>query len=131
MAVLAAVAGDREQARRLRMSEEPAEYLIELDVSGLADDELAFEMLGHRLTVIGDQDARRHLDGGPQVALRLEESFRLPTTRTSIASRRSTRAGRSRSTFADGPSGVVVWPSSGSTSPPQPRRRAERRGGSQ
>ena len=78
MAVLAPVASDCDLVPRIRVTEEPAEYLIELDVSGFTEQELSLGTFGHRLTVIGDQESRRDLDGGPHVARRLEESFRLP-----------------------------------------------------
>ena len=58
---------------------DPAEYVIELDVSDFSEHELSIEALGPCITVRGDQ---REVPGDEGKAFRiherLEESFRLP-----------------------------------------------------
>jgi HSP20 family molecular chaperone IbpA len=79
MAAQRAVGTGHEPAPRVRVGEEPGEYLIQLDISKFAQDELTVEAIGQRVTVRGDQLAREEDDGEPfRLYQRLEESFRLP-----------------------------------------------------
>lgn len=79
MAVMHAVGGRRSSRPHATVHEEPAEYLIELDVSDFALDELLVEATGWRITVRGDQLETDEDDGKAfRLHERLEESFRLP-----------------------------------------------------
>jgi HSP20 family molecular chaperone IbpA len=65
---------DRASVRR-----EPDEYIIDLDVSDFAEDELSIEAVGLLITVRGDQHELPGDDGKPfRLHECLEESFRLP-----------------------------------------------------
>jgi HSP20 family molecular chaperone IbpA len=68
----------RELPPHASVSEEPGEYLIELDVSDFALGDLTVEVVGSRLVVQGEQLGDE--DGIKPFALqeRLEETMRLP-----------------------------------------------------
>lgn len=79
MPVMRTVGAGHQPPAHARVREEPAVYVIELDVSEFTEDELSVEALGPQVTVRGDQRER------PQDAVepfrlheRLEETFRLP-----------------------------------------------------
>jgi HSP20 family molecular chaperone IbpA len=59
-----------------QVSEEPATYLIQLDVSGFDDAELDLTLHGHLLTVVGEHSGAAGERFG--VHERLEETFSLP-----------------------------------------------------
>jgi HSP20 family molecular chaperone IbpA len=61
------------------VSEEPAEYVIQLDVSDFAPSELAVDVVGPHVVVTAEQPEYDE-DAGKPFALheRIEESFRLP-----------------------------------------------------
>lgn len=59
-----------------QVSEEPATYLIQLDVSGFDDAELDLTLHGHFLTVVGEHSGAAGARFG--VHERLEETFSLP-----------------------------------------------------
>jgi HSP20 family molecular chaperone IbpA len=60
-----------------RISEEPATYLVEIDVAGFDDAELDLSLHGRSLTVVGEHDAP---EAGNAMGIheRLEETFSLP-----------------------------------------------------
>jgi HSP20 family molecular chaperone IbpA len=73
------VGGRRSVPPHASVREEPAEYLIKLDVSGFVEDELTVETAGSRITVRCDQLETEEDDGKAfRLHERLEESFRLP-----------------------------------------------------
>jgi HSP20 family molecular chaperone IbpA len=74
------VATDRPSPCQATVREQPAEYLVEFDVSGFAQDELTLEATGRQITVRGDHPEPD--EGGAELRLHepqpLEESLRLP-----------------------------------------------------
>jgi HSP20 family molecular chaperone IbpA len=60
-----------------RISEEPATYLVELDVAGFDEVELDLSLHGRSLTVVGEHD-EPGARNGIGVHERLEETFSLP-----------------------------------------------------
>jgi HSP20 family molecular chaperone IbpA len=60
-----------------RISDEPATYLVVLDVAGFDETQLDLSLHGHSLTVVGEHDAP---DDGNGIGIheRLEETFSLP-----------------------------------------------------
>jgi HSP20 family molecular chaperone IbpA len=78
MSAMPMIGPRRELPPHASVSEEPAEYLIELDVSDFALGDLTVEVVGSRLVVRGEQLGDE--DAGKPFALeeRLEETMRLP-----------------------------------------------------
>lgn len=60
-----------------RVSEEPATYLVELDVAGFDEAELDLSVHGRSLTVVGEHD-EPEAGNGIGFHERLEETFSLP-----------------------------------------------------
>ena len=62
---------------RARISEDPATYVVELDVAGFDEAELDLSLHGRSLTVVGEHDAPRRTN---RIGIheRLEETFSLP-----------------------------------------------------
>jgi HSP20 family molecular chaperone IbpA len=79
MTAMRAVGTGHRLPARAKVRGDSREYLIELDVSGFLEGELAVEALGPVLTVRGDQVATNEDEGVAfRLHERLEESFRLP-----------------------------------------------------
>jgi HSP20 family molecular chaperone IbpA len=79
MAAMRMVGNGRQLPPHAHVTESPAEYVIELDVSDFTQPELKAELVGSELTLRGDQ-LEDETDQGLAFRLheRLEESFRLP-----------------------------------------------------
>jgi HSP20 family molecular chaperone IbpA len=79
MTVMRTVGSGRALPGHAHVREDGAEYVVELDVSDFARDELAVEALGPVVTVHGEQAETAEDQGLPfRLRERLEEAFRLP-----------------------------------------------------
>lgn len=79
MAFTGSVGDGRTLPAHANVREERGEYVIELDVADFTEEELDVELVGRRLTLLGDQRETPEDRGEPfRLHERLEESFRLP-----------------------------------------------------
>jgi HSP20 family molecular chaperone IbpA len=76
MSAVEAPRAPRRSPRHFAIREEPAEYVIELDVSDFSREQVSVEATGHRVTVRGERPSWD--DSGIVVHERLVEWFRLP-----------------------------------------------------
>jgi HSP20 family molecular chaperone IbpA len=78
MAAMQAVGNGHRLLARANVCERRAEYVIELDVADFAEQELAVEAVGSRITVRGDHVETNADEKVFRFRERLEETFRLP-----------------------------------------------------
>ena len=79
MAVMRTVGSGHQLPTHAHVREEPGRYLIELDLSDFAENELTIQAQGQRVTVRGNQlETPEDFGRAFRLCERIEESFRLP-----------------------------------------------------